>query len=89
MSWRNKVARCKRIPEGWDLMESTLEEFEATMREAGRSRMPPFPPFLLTRFRAQPQQNQSRAPRRTLCGEVPGGPGAGGGGAAENAVSKF
>ena len=35
MSWRNKVARCKRIPEGWELLESTLEEFEQTMREAG------------------------------------------------------
>ena len=35
MSWRNKVARCKRIPEGWELLEPTLEEFEQTMREAG------------------------------------------------------
>eukprot|EP01046_Picozoa_sp_COSAG06_P092348 COSAG06_NODE_38577_length_422_cov_0.650155_1_plen_30_part_01 len=30
MSWRNKVARCKRIPDGWDLLEPTLEEFEQT-----------------------------------------------------------
>ena len=37
MSWRNKVARQKRIPEGWDLLEPTLEEFEQTMREAGQS----------------------------------------------------
>ena len=40
MSWRNKVARQKRIPEGWDLLEPTLEEFEQTMREAGQSPPP-------------------------------------------------
>lgn len=33
--WRNKVARCKRVPDGWELLEPTLEEFEQTMREAG------------------------------------------------------
>jgi hypothetical protein len=35
MSWKNKVLRQKRIPDGWDLMEPTLEEFEVAMREAG------------------------------------------------------
>ena len=35
MSWRNKVLRQKKIPAGWELVEPTLEEFEATMREAG------------------------------------------------------
>ena len=47
MSWRNKVARCKKIPEGWDLIEPTLDEFEASMREAGEPAIvttPPPPP---------------------------------------------
>ena len=50
MSWRNKVARQKRIPEGWDLLEPTLEEFEQTMCEAGQPHhhhpIPPPPPQL-------------------------------------------
>lgn len=54
MAWRNKVARCKRIPDGWELLESTLEEFEQTMREAGTSYALPLRALIGRRAEAPP-----------------------------------
>ena len=50
MSWRNKVARCKRIPEVWELLDSALRHLGSTPVLIERdAELPPFSELLRER----------------------------------------